>query len=74
VLDFPAAEGPGAETQAAAGKPDNPEVATKLELAQAYEEMGDLEGARELLNEVVSEGSEAQQAQARAKLDQMGIA
>ena len=74
VLDFPAAEEPAPETPVAAGKPDNPEVATKLELAQAYEEMGDLEGARELLNEVVSEGSEAQQAQARAKLDQLGIA
>lgn len=54
-----------------AGKADNPEVATKLELAQAYEEMGDLEGARELLNEVLNEGSESQQAQARAKLDQL---
>lgn len=54
-------------------KHDNPEVATKLELAQAYEEMGDLEGARELLNEVVNEGSETQQAQARAKLDQLSV-
>lgn len=50
---------------------DNPEVATKLELAQAYEEMGDLEGARELLKEVVNEGSESQQAKAREKLDQL---
>jgi pilus assembly protein FimV len=54
-------------------EPDNPEVATKLELAQAYEEMGDLDGARELLNEVLSEGSKAQQAQAQAKLDQMNV-
>jgi pilus assembly protein FimV len=50
---------------------DNPEVATKLELAQAYEEMGDIEGARELLKEVANEGSEAQQAKAREKLDQL---
>lgn len=50
---------------------DNPEVATKLELAQAYEEMGDLEGARELLNEVLGEGSPAQQSAARARLDQL---
>lgn len=62
------AEAPAAMPQ---GKPDNPEVATKLELAQAYEEMGDLDGARELLNEVVNEGSDAQQAEARAKLDQL---
>jgi len=32
------------------------EVNTKLDLAKAYEEMGDLEGARELLREVVAEG------------------
>lgn len=53
--------------------PDDPEVATKLELAQAYEEMGDREGARELLNEVLCEGSEAQQAIARSRLDQLDI-
>lgn len=51
---------------------DDPEVATKLELAQAYEEMGDREGARELLNEVLGEGSAAQRAQAQARLDQLG--
>jgi pilus assembly protein FimV len=33
------------------------EVNTKLDLAKAYEEMGDMEGARELLQEVVGEGS-----------------
>lgn len=60
------------EILTASTRPDNPEVATKLELAQAYEEMGDLEGARELLNEVLNEGSQAQQAQAQAKLDQLG--
>ncbi|HEX8988444.1 MAG TPA: FimV/HubP family polar landmark protein [Rhodocyclaceae bacterium] len=47
---------------------DDPEVATKLELAQAYEEMGDKEGARELLNEVLNEGSPAQQDAAKQKL------
>ncbi|NWG30035.1 MAG: pilus assembly protein [Rhodocyclaceae bacterium] len=59
-------------SQALAG-PDNAEAATKLELAQAYEEMGDIEGARELLNEVLSEGSAAQQAQAKAKLEQLSV-
>jgi len=47
---------------------DNPEVATKLELAQAYEEMGDKEGMRELLQEVLAEGNAAQQELARSKL------
>jgi len=70
VLDFPDEISQPA-TQAVTAQPDNPEVATKLELAQAYEEMGDIEGARELLNEVVNEGSESQLALARAKLDQL---
>lgn len=48
------------------------EVDTKLELARAYEEMGDKDGARELLDEVLREGNENQQASARellARLD-----
>lgn len=51
---------------------DSAEVATKLELAHAYEEMGDREGARELLQEVLAEGSPAQQETARNKLAQLG--
>lgn len=47
---------------------DNAEVATKLELAAAYEEMGDNSGARELYQEALAEGSETQQEFARAKL------
>jgi pilus assembly protein FimV len=45
------------------------EVATKLDLAKAYEEMGDKDGARELLNEVMKEGDTAQQQKARTMLD-----
>jgi pilus assembly protein FimV len=45
------------------------EVATKLDLAKAYEEMGDKDGARELLNEVMKEGDAAQQQQAKQMLD-----
>lgn len=41
------------------------EVDTKLELARAYDDMGDKEGALELLAEVLNEGSDAQQAVAR---------
>lgn len=44
------------------------EVATKLELARAYEEMGDKEGARELVEEVLREGSGRQQEEARTIL------
>lgn len=41
------------------------EVDTKLELARAYDDMGDKEGALELLEEVVRDGSAEQQAAAR---------
>ncbi len=50
------------------GEDDVPDVATKIELAQAYEEMGDKDGARELLQEVLSEGGMRQKALAEAKL------
>jgi pilus assembly protein FimV len=52
--------------------PDNPESATKLELALAYEEMGDSDGARELLEEVLKEGSPGQREAAQAKLATLG--
>lgn len=38
----------------------NPEMATKLDLAVAYQEIGDKEGARELLEEVLKGGSAEQ--------------
>ncbi len=47
------------------------EVDTKLELARAYEEMGDAEGARELLDEVAHDGNDAQKAQAKSILDRL---
>jgi pilus assembly protein FimV len=48
------------------------EMATKLDLAAAYVEIGDKEGARELLEEVLSGGSADQQARAREMLDSLG--
>lgn len=44
------------------------EVTTKLDLARAYVDMGDQEGARGILEEVVSEGSEQQKQQAQELL------
>lgn len=44
------------------------EVGTKLDLARAYIDMGDVEGAREILDEVMSEGSEEQRDQANAMI------
>jgi pilus assembly protein FimV len=48
------------------------EVATKLDLAKAYQEMGDKDGARELLNEVLKEGDDAQKQQAQTILAALG--
>ncbi len=44
---------------------DGDEAATKLELARVYLEMGDAEGARDILEEVLREGSATQQQEAR---------
>lgn len=44
------------------------EVATKLDLARAYLEMGDKEGAREILQEVLKEGNDRQQDDARSMM------
>ncbi|MDH4558514.1 peptigoglycan-binding protein LysM, partial [Pseudomonas sp. BN417] len=41
------------------------ETATKLDLARAYIDMGDTEGARDILDEVVAEGNDTQQQEAR---------
>ncbi len=47
---------------------DTDEVATKLDLARAYIDMGDSEGARDILDEVVQEGTEQQQQEANELL------
>lgn len=50
---------------------ESDENATKLDLAKAYIDMGDAEGARDILNEVLAEGSEEQQSEARDLLSQV---
>jgi pilus assembly protein FimV len=47
------------------------DVATKLDLARAYHEMGDASGAREILEEVLSEGDAQQLAAAKAMMQQL---
>jgi pilus assembly protein FimV len=47
------------------------EMATKLNLASAYIQIGDKDGARELLNEVIAAGSNEQQQSARDMLGRM---
>jgi pilus assembly protein FimV len=48
-----------------AGAEANDAVTTKLELAKAYLEIGDKDGAREILQEVAKEGSAAQKDEAQ---------
>ncbi|MHC8321290.1 FimV/HubP family polar landmark protein [Pseudomonas sp. GB2N2] len=47
------------------------EVATKLDLAQAYIDMGDAAGARDILNEVVTEGDAGQKTEAKEMLSRL---
>jgi len=44
------------------------DAATKLDLAKAYQEMGDVDGAREILQEVMQEGDESQKKEAQTFL------
>jgi pilus assembly protein FimV len=44
------------------------DAATKLDLAKAYQEMGDVEGAREILQEVLHEGDDDQKSEAQSLL------
>jgi len=64
------------EATLAAPKPSSDpkwqEVATKLDLAKAYEEMGDKDGARELLKEVMKDGDAAQRGSAEQLLAKLG--
>jgi len=73
---------PGAETAAAAPSASNlleedeesafeAEMTTKLDLAAAYQEIGDKEGARELLEEVTRAGNAGQIARAQDMLSKL---
>jgi pilus assembly protein FimV len=54
-----------------AGAPNAAEMATKLDLASAYQEIGDREGARELLEEVIKGGTADQSEKAKAMLEKL---
>ncbi|MBI5625712.1 MAG: hypothetical protein HY935_00680 [Nitrosomonadales bacterium] len=48
------------------------EIATKLDLAKAYQEMGDASGAREILEEVMRDGDAGQREAAQTLINQLG--
>jgi pilus assembly protein FimV len=61
--------GDDAEDEGLVFAADGDEIATKLDLARAYIDMGDHDGARGILEEVIGGGSEAQQQEARELLE-----
>jgi pilus assembly protein FimV len=70
--DMPLAE-PAVESAPAEVRDEHwHEVATKLDLAKAYQEMGDATGAREILEEVLTEGDAGQRESAQAMIAQLG--
>ena len=71
-LDKPAAAAPAAPPAADGKDAQWHDVATKLDLASAYKEMGDAAGAREILEEVVRDGDEQQRAAANALMQKLG--
>ena len=48
------------------------DVQTKFDLAKAYQEMGDKDGAREILQEVIKNGDATQQEEAKKLLESLG--
>jgi pilus assembly protein FimV len=66
ALSEPAFELPTAPADAAALSAAHMEMETKLDLAIAYQEIGDKEGARELLDEVIRGGNPEQAARANS--------
>ena len=51
---------------------DADEAATKLDLARAYIDMGDVEGAKDILSEVLGEGNDNQRTEATELLARIG--
>lgn len=51
---------------------DSNGMSTKLDLARAYMDMGDDDGARQILDEVIAEGSDELKTEARSLLDRIG--
>lgn len=57
---------------ASAGGGDADPIARKLELAEEFRQIGDMEGARDLLQEVVAKASGSVKARAQAMLNELG--
>ena len=73
-IDLNLGDKPKADTAAVSGEKDVHwyDVQTKFDLAKAYQEMGDKDGAKEILQEVLKEGDAEQKAQAKLLLNNLG--
>ncbi len=69
-LDIAPEAGSGADIADFSAELDDP-VTTKIDLARAYIDMGDKEGAREILQEAMSEGNTEQKSTAESLLAQL---
>lgn len=65
------AKAPAGEEQDYEFLADADEAATKLDLARAYIDMGDQDGARDILDEVITEGNDVQKQEAQTLIDSM---
>jgi pilus assembly protein FimV len=70
--DFNRGHSDGSDDEELVIAADSNGLSTKLDLARAYLDMGDDDGARQILDEVVAEGSEQLKAEARALLNRIG--
>lgn len=66
--DQPQSEGGGAESEEAVNSEQWQEVETKIDLAKAYLEMDDKEGAKEMLEEIMQDGDAKQKKVAKKML------
>lgn len=51
------------------GNAEDDDIGTRIELAKAYVELGDEDGAKEILSEVVTQGTDEQKAEAQSLLE-----
>ncbi len=70
--DFEQPAGLNGEDESLVVAAEGNEMSTKLDLARAYLDMGDTDGARQILEEVIAEGSEEQEQEARSLLARIG--
>lgn len=70
--DFASDEANGADDEELVIADDSNGLSTKLDLARAYLDMGDDDGARQILEEVIAEGSDDLKIEARALLERIG--